>query len=479
MLRDYQSAAIDSIRAQFSLGKRKVLLHLATGAGKTVVFCDMIRAADAKGKKTLVVVRGRKLVDQASVRLFRERVQHGVLMAKHWNYRPHLPNQVASIDTLISRRLRPDADLIIIDEAHMAASKGYKEFLAKYDTFIVAVTATPYGDKSLKHVADTVVQPITMEKLIEQNYLVPFRYFAPSQPDLRGVAVSASTKDYVNDQLEVAMSGLTGHVIEHWIKISEGRPTICFAVNIHHSKMLAERFKGAGVPAEHCDADTKDDERNHIIRRLESGETKVVCNVGIFCTGVDIPCLGAIIMARPTKSRNLFIQQAGRGTRIFPGKANCILLDHSGNILRHGFPTDELEVDLDGKGESEKHVRESKICKNCFAVFRGTKCPACGVEPPVTTPKEIQETNETLKEVDPVMQEWIRLKRQGKEKGYKAGWAQHRLVNKFGFELAKPHLTQWFIDQKIRAAQTRFANSPFTPCQVESHILKAKDGKES
>ncbi len=402
MLRNYQFKAVTSIREDFKAGKRRILLWMPTGAGKTVVFCYLVKETAKRGKHCLIVVRGRKLVDQASQRLFREQVPHGTMMAGHWNYRPHFPVQVCSIDTLISRSYKPKADLIIIDEAHMAQSGGYKEFLAQYDneSFIVGVTATPYADKGLRHIAESIVHPITMQELIDQGHLVPFRYFAPGEPNLEGVRINATSKDYNSGELEKRMvSGqLTGKIIDHWLSIASDRPTLLFGVNIHHSQFLAEKFREAGIEAEHCDADTSDKERNEIIKRLESGKTKVVCNVGIFCTGVDIPSLGAIIMARPTKSYNLYIQQAGRGTRTSKGKTNCILLDHAGNIKQHGFPTLEPEVDLDGqiKGESSRGV---KTCPHCFCIYSGSLCPECGVSPPEAERPEIIETEDKLEEI--------------------------------------------------------------------------------
>ena len=233
-----------------------------------------------------------------------------MLMANHWNYRPNERCQVCSIDTLIARKLYPEADLIILDEAHLFTKKSQAgEFVQYYKdrSYIVPVTATPYLPEGLRHVAETFVHPITMEQLIEEGHLIKFRYFAPSEPDLKDVRISSTTKDYVTDELEKAMVAgqLTGKIIDNWKKIASDRKTILFAVNVHHSKLLTERFNQAGIKAEHCDADVPDKERNEIIKRLESGETRVVCNVGIFCTGVDIPSLGAIIMARPTKSYNL------------------------------------------------------------------------------------------------------------------------------------------------------------------------------
>lgn len=462
--RDYQTKGIDEIRNRFREGKRKVLLWLATGAGKTFMFSRMVKEVDSRGKNAIVVVRGRKLVDQASQRLIRENVSHGVMMNAHWNYRPHLPVQVCSIDTLMSRGLRPAADLIIIDEAHMAVSKGYRQFISDYpNAFVVSVTATPYGS-GLRHIADTIVHPITMLQLIDSGYLVPFRYFAPSQPDLSGVRVSPQTHDYVNSELEVAMNGggLTGNIVDHWRKIASTRPTILFAVNIHHSKLIVDRFNAVGITAEHCDADTSDLERQAIIGRLESGVTKVVSNVGILSTGVDIPAVSCIVMARPTKSKNLFIQQAGRGTRTFDGKSDCILLDHAGNIGRHGLPTDEPEIDLDGR-EIRRQVKLSKCCKNCFAVYRAPLCPECGIviseEAPIP-----EETDDELKELvgvelDPVLREYRRLQREGDQKGRHRAWAQYQLINKFTFDVASKYLDAWFVERYL--SSNAFKGSPF------------------
>ncbi len=466
--RNYQLQGIDSIRDKFRTGTKKVLLWLATGAGKTFMFCKMVKESEARGNRAIIMVRGRKLVDQASQRLLREHVAHGVLMNKHWNFRPHLPVQVCSIDTLIARDLRPPAQLIIIDEAHLAVSEGYRQVLADYpDAFIVSVTATPWVDKGLRHIADTIVHPISMEELVGAGYLVPFRYFAPSEPDLRNVKISSSTKDYVTDQLEIAMEAgsLTGNIVEHYKKLASDRPALCFAVNVHHSKTLTERFRAGNVRAEHCDADTSDSERNAIIHRLETGETKVVCNVGILSTGIDIPSVSCLIMARPTTSRNLFIQQAGRGTRTFSGKENCLLLDHAGNIQRHGLPTDETEVDLDGR-ERKSHLRKSKICEACFAVYRAPICPECGVESKeekiIEPPEETEDELKELREADYVLREYRRLQREGKRSGKKPAWAMYALVNKFTFDVASKYLDSWFV-KRYQGEQHGgvFSNSPF------------------
>ena len=306
-----------------------------------------------------MVVRGRKLVDQCHKRLMREGVYHGVLMNNHWNINPSANIQICSIDTLISRKIFPPADLIVYDEAHNAVSKGYREFVSHYpNAYHLAVTATPYTDQPLTHIAEHIVKPITMQDLINKGYLVPPIYYAPKTVDVSSVKISQSTKDYVVNDLEkiINENNIVGDLVETWRSFSEHRQTLVFAVSVKHSKHIAQMFNEAGIAAEHCDAETPEREREEVIKRFESGETKVITNVNLWSTGVDIPCVGCVVMARPTKSYTLFIQQLGRGTRPFPGKENFIVLDNAGNILRHGFITEEPGVYRDWETDRKSVV---------------------------------------------------------------------------------------------------------------------------
>lgn len=486
--RAYQEEGIAEIKKHFSQGVKKVLLWLATGGGKTFVFCRITKLSVANNKSVIILVRGRKLVDQASKRLFREGVSHGVHMASHWNYRPKSPVQVCSIDTMIARGLRPKADIIIIDEAHLATSDGFVEFLKDYpDAYIIAVTATPWTTKGLKHIADTIVHPISMLGLIEGGYLAAPRYFGPATPDLSNVKVSSSTKDFVTESLADVMSSneLMGDVVDCWKRWGENRPTICFAVNVSHSKLLVERFKAEGISAEHADADMPDAERDKVIARIESGETKVVCNVGIFCTGVDIPCLGTVVMARPTLSRNLFIQQGGRGTRpiyaeghdlstaegrlsaIAKGpKPNFILIDHGGNVHRHGLLTDEPDVNLEGPPDEESFTRP-KTCKQCFCIFRGSvECPECGFKPePEARDYSVAENkNVEIRELNIEVDMIKRYLNIFKEEHEKNGWTNrngpyYRLIAKFGLEKCRSYIPAQVVASYER--RETFSSSPF------------------
>lgn len=357
---------------------------MATGGGKTLCFCTILKSSFDKGKKAIMVVHGRELIEQASQRLFREGVEHGVMMANHWNVNPRAHVQVCSIDTLARRKVVPEADIVIIDECHMATSNSFKWLLEQYrDQFVLGVSATPHAKNGLRHVGDEVVRPITIAQLIEQGFLVAPKYYAPTKVDLSSVKIDSRTGDYQNKSLSDTMENakIFGDICKAYIDHARGRPAICFAVSVKHSKMLQEEFVRNGIAAEHIDASTSQEDRKAAFARLESKDTEVLCSVGVLTTGVDIPCIGAIIMARPTKSYNLYIQMLGRGTRTYPGKENFLVLDHANTIKEHGFIEDELDCNLDGEPKREPSEKTC-TCDKCYLVFsrddHGYVCSECG-----------------------------------------------------------------------------------------------------
>lgn len=454
VLRDYQQKAIQIIKTNFSSGILKQLLVMPTGSGKTVIFCDLLKRCHDKGIPALMVVRGRSLVDQASRRLSREGVPHGVLMANDYRYRLREPIQVISIDTVVRRKLKPKADLIIIDEAHLAVSKSYKEFLKNYNG-ILGVTATPYPDQGLGHIATEIVEPISFDELVAQGYLIAPRYFAPTVPNLKGVQVQGG--EYNQEQLAVRMDTLVGDVVGHYKKLASGRKAVCFAVNIRHSNNLCDAFNSNGIRAIHLDADTPDDKRLEAIERLRMGELNILVNVGIMGLGVDIPCLDCVILARPTRSVNLYIQQIGRATRPYSGKKDFLVLDHAGNILRHGFINEKREAILTTQSVVAR-TKSPTTCLLCFSVFYGGQCPSCG---------NVNETQfRTLSVKDGELTEIVKLtedqklirhvqelKKIRKQKGYKRGWLFYELKRTHGEEVANrfcKQTPQW-VKNKLTA----------------------------
>ncbi len=438
---------------------------MGTGGGKTVIFSYILKNATVPA---IMVVRGRQLVDQASSRLRREETDHGVLMAGHWNSKPSSRVQVCSIDTLTSRASRPAAEIIIIDEAHLALSDSYAKFLAAYpDAIRIWVTATPYNAEGLP--CSVVVAPITFKELVAQGYLVPPRYYIWEGANLEGVKTQGGEYNQIQLAKAVDKGDLIGDIVQHWKEFGEHRPTLCFGVNVAHSKHIAAKFVEAGIPAAHVDADTPTREREEQLQKHKEGGLSVICNVNIHSTGVDIPWLGCIVEARPTKSYNLYVQQLGRGTRPysdrFSAKDDFIVLDHCGNFFRHGRIEDEPEALLTKDvAQGKKLIKKTgdRYCTKHYLAFRGS-CPQCTLEGIENVGTEIKLEKEgrlkELKDLSPEEEFLISLRREMslKKKAdgtkYKRGWLFYRMKDKFGEETAnrlvpKPKVPDW-IRQRL------------------------------
>jgi DNA repair protein RadD len=395
-----------------------------------------------KEKKALMVVRGKSLIHQTARRLKAEGVPCNIYQG---NNTKEIGSNVtlASIDTLYSRQIVPDFDLVVIDEVHLSFGQKYNWFLesAKKQK-ILGVTATPFNDKGFRHVADQIIYPISIRELQAQGYLVAGRYFAVQNPDLSNVKLTAG--EFNETQLAEEMTKqLSGDCIREWSERAQGRPTIVFAVNIVHSLAIKFLYNSHGIQAEHIDAETPDSERLEIFERLKSGETKVICNVGVCTTGIDIPEVSCLQIMRPTMSKALWHQMLGRATRTFPGKKDFFVLDHSSNTMRHGMIEHEVMGNLDkidvrkSKKATVAEKLNLKTCEKCLAVFQEWPCPGCGAVPEakpikIDTTKKLQElTEENLDAL--FVKDTIRI---AITHGLKPGWCFYRLQDRFGKDKA-------------------------------------------
>ncbi|MCP4305655.1 MAG: DEAD/DEAH box helicase, partial [bacterium] len=383
----HQEEAIARLRRSLGSGKRRPMIQAATGFGKTILAAAVVEGALAKGNRVTFVVPALSLIDQTVDRFWSEGIRDiGVIQGRHELTNGLRPVQVASVQTL-QRRYLPPSEIVVIDEAHRWF-QFYGEWMAMdewRDIPFVGLSASPWTKGLGKHYDDLIVTATTAD-LIKAGYLSPFRVFAPSHPDLSGVRTVAG--DYHEGDLSEAMDKpkLTADVVETWRANGEDRPTLCFAVDRAHAKHLQTEFEQAGIPTGYIDAYTDMEDREGIRRRFESGDLKVVCNVGCLTMGVDwdVRC---IVLARPTKSEMLFTQIIGRGLRTAEGKADCLILDHSDTHLRLGYVTDIRHDRLhDGKPtqRSDRAVEAlPKPCPSC-SFLRPPKthaCPACGFEP--------------------------------------------------------------------------------------------------
>lgn len=181
-LRPYQHGAIENLRASIGGGNKRILLQAATGAGKTIIACEMIRRATAKQKRVLFIAHRKEIINQTSDKLELFNIEHGVIMANHARVNNHAV-QVASIQTL-SRRDKPPADLIIIDECHLSVSASFKQILEHYTgATVIGLTATPtrLDGRGLGEIYHDIIQVVPMSQLIIEGHLVKPRVFHPSQ----------------------------------------------------------------------------------------------------------------------------------------------------------------------------------------------------------------------------------------------------------------------------------------------------------
>uniref|UniRef100_A0A6M3JMT0 Putative type III restriction enzyme n=1 Tax=viral metagenome TaxID=1070528 RepID=A0A6M3JMT0_9ZZZZ len=397
LLRDYQTRTVEMIRAELRKGFKKVLVTLPTGGGKTHILASITDKSILNGHKVIAMMHRRQLVTQMRDRFQECGIDASLIMAGE-DYDLECQAQIVTTQTY-GRRLKldavewnpffVDAKVVLIDEAHHALSKTYQDILLNYpDKIIIGVTATPALSTGvgMGNYFDTLIQPVGVQELIDMGHLVPGVYYGPSDPDLSKVRTVAG--DYEKKGLDRVMNQpkLIGDVVYNWLKIADNRRTMVFAVNVKHSKALQEEFGRKGIPAEHLDAHSQDEIRADTLERFRSGETRVLCNVGLYTEGTDIPEIECIVLARPTKSDGLFRQMVGRGARPYPGKEKFIVIDHGGNIKRLGFYEDDIEWSLDGRGPAAQRKKKPPkektpmICEMCSFVFTGPKCPQCGTE---------------------------------------------------------------------------------------------------
>lgn len=389
VLRPYQVAARDKLRKALKT-HRATALVLPTGAGKTTVAADIIErciAKDDSPNRVLFLAHRTTLVEQCSTRLDENGLtRNGIIMGNHPRRRPLAPIQVASIQTLARRPLLdPPPTLIIVDECHRSLSPSYVALLEQYpDAYIIGLTATPWrlDGRGLGRMYQKLIVGVTYGQLIAEGYLVGIRCFCPWVPDLRGLRLVAGDYDLGVVAEQANQRHRLDQIVTHWLSLADNQPTIAFAINVAHSKLLTAAFLEAGVSAEHIDGTTKNAERAAVNDRLLSGATKVVSNCGVWTEGWDSPPVRVGIMARPTMSLALFMQCAGRILRPYAGKDSALWLDFAGGVVDHGWPTLDRRWSLADREEVRNAAAAPtvKLCESCFAALPShvKQCPECG-----------------------------------------------------------------------------------------------------
>jgi len=445
-LRPYQKRAIQDLRNAFRLGAQAPLLVLPTGGGKTIVFTEITRSAAEKGNRVLILVHRRELINQASSKLAMVGLDHGIIAAGQPS--TDHPVQVASVQTIVRRlgSLDWQPSLIIVDEAHHAVAGSWRKVTDYWSSaFRLGVTATPcrLDGRGLSASFDQLVPGPTVHDLIFLGFLSDSRVYAPPVvADLSGIRKRAG--DYAIDQAAEAMDQptVTGDAVGHYQKLAAGLQAIAFCCNIRHATSICNAFNAAGISADLLLGETKD--RDDVVNRFGNGTTQILVTVDVVSEGFDVPAASCAILLRPTQSLSLYLQQVGRVLRPAPGKEAAIILDHVGNVQRHGFPDQEREWSLmEGavKRKSNSTAPAVRTCPECFAAFKPQpECPLCGA-PCAPKPKELTYVEAELQElkreaVRQRIEERTKLKKEqgrartlsqllalAKERGYSSGWA--------------------------------------------------------
>lgn len=371
-LRDYQQEALQQIHQRYDAGIRRQLLVLPTGTGKTVLFSAAIESWPGRA---LVLAHRDRLIQQAFEKISQQIPLNNLGIVKAEQNRHYAQCVVASVQTLarVGRLAKmPKFDFVVIDEAHRSAAKTYGRILDQVchsRTLLLGVTATP--DRSdgigLDKVYDEIVYEMTLLDAIERGYLVDLRAIQIQLPiDLSGVHTkknSEGVSDYALDEVASLMdaSNWVECVTKGWRENAADRRTIAFAPRVKQAYALAEYMRSQGIAAAAVDGSTDIGTQRATVERFERGQLQVLVNCDLFVEGADIPSINCVMMCRPTKSRTVYSQAIGRGTRLSPatGKTDCLILDMVGVTSRLDLCT---AASLIGAGEVRRgeSLREAK-----------------------------------------------------------------------------------------------------------------------
>ncbi|CAB4157779.1 SSL2 DNA or RNA helicases of superfamily II [uncultured Caudovirales phage] len=443
-LRDYQIEAVNKIRKAYSDGAKKVLFVLPTGGGKTAIFSHITESAFKKSNSVFILVHREELLLQSSRKLAELGVPHGRISPAFSQTRDKI--QVCSVQTLVNRikNIYGSPDLLIIDEAHHSTAGSYSKILTKWNnSLVLGVTATPerMDGTGLGNVFDTMIEGPSIEYLTKSGHLSEFKIYAPPM-NINFEGIKISQGDYAKGEMEKVMDkpSITGSAVDHYSKLCNGLPAIAFCTTVKHANDVSAQFNSSGISSKCIDGTMDKLSRRKVIDGLGK-DYSVLTSCEIVSEGTDIPAVAGAILLRPTLSLGLYLQQVGRILRPYEGKEYSVILDHVGNVVRHGFPDEIRRWSLDGKKRKSKQSKEEEdlnilVCPACYSVFKVNtqrQCPACGS---ISQPKimnQIEEVDGSLIELDREKQGKKMLVARARtleqlqdvaaQLGYKPGWA--------------------------------------------------------
>lgn len=449
-LRPYQTDTLRKVAQAFTQGYKRPCVASACGSGKTVMFAWMAQTIQAKGRTVWFLVHRKELLDQTVDTFDRFGIERRSIY-------------IGMVGTVANHPERwPAPHTIIFDECHFSVARTWQKIIDAFpDAYIIGLTATPcrLDGKPLESIYDVLVNGPQAAELIQSGHLAPYRYYAPEVADLS--ALKRRGSDFDSEQASDILTerAVFGDVIQHYNTLASGRKAICYCASIRHSKAMAAEFQDAGINAVHFDGDTPKAERTRIIEDFRTGHIQILCNVDLISVGFDCSDCECCILLRPTMSTAMYIQQACRALRPAPDKT-AIILDHVGNVLRHGLPDEPRHWTLEGGMQKRKEYTESgrlsiRTCLHCYSAYDGRlrACPYCG-EPAQLTTQELKNIKEIQLQEFKARQEakadefvqnatspddcktMAELQAYAKRKGYKPQWC-YFIAKSRGWNLAK------------------------------------------
>ena len=339
-----------------------------------------IQEALVKGKKAAFVCDRTTLINQTSEAADKYGLtSHGIRQASHWRTDYSSPFQICSAQTL-ARRDWPDADVIVIDEAHTQMST-WVEHIPTCRAKVIGLSATPFSP-GLGKLFSNLINATTMHELTLSGVLVPMRVFTCTRADMTGAATAGG--EWTDKAAEERGLGIIGDVVSEWIKHGQRRKTIVFGATIVHCEEICRQFNEVGVMAAVFTSKTTQTERDFLLKEYKKRDSalRILVSVEALAKGFDVPDVGCVVDCRPLrKSLSTAIQMWGRGLRSSPetAKTDCILLDHSGNIGR--FAEDYSDIFFKGLDSLDCGDKLDKAIRRDDDEFEAKGCPACGYKP--------------------------------------------------------------------------------------------------
>ncbi|MFD5508289.1 DEAD/DEAH box helicase [Streptomyces sp. NPDC127051] len=384
--RPYQTEAIQALIDGWRGPNNRLATVLPTGAGKTVVFANLIVATQAgRAGRTLVIAHREELIQQAAdkIRAVAPQLRVGIVKAERDEHQD-ADVIVASIQTLAVERRRNairNIGLVIVDECHHAAANTYMTVLEHFGAWrgtpVAGFTATmTRADGGLAEIWQEVVYTLDIIQMIDSNYLVDVRGKRVVVDGLNLDNVKTRAGDLQDNQLARALddSGAADVVADAYLQFASDRAGVVFTPTVATAKTMTKALTAAGIPSATIWGDMPREERTDVLQRYKTGDVQVLSNCMVLTEGFDAPWTSCAVIARPTKSPGLYCQMAGRALRPAENKKDALILDVMGASTRHKLAS---IVDLTSRNLPEprdgQSLREAVAEEETAEVKRGLK----------------------------------------------------------------------------------------------------------